>query len=179
MAETPARNNFNAFEKLGDGHDYVSKILEVIEHIRLFEDFGHDEIAVLARYLRCYRVDHGVEIIHEGESGDFMILIIEGSVEILKIDPRGLPQRLAVAGPGKTLGEMSLIDGEPRFASCVSQEPLVFAVLDREALIRLVSEEPKIGVKILMELLMLLNQRLRSVSGELMKCLENQRLRIR
>jgi len=34
-------------------------------------------------------------------------------------------------------------------------------------------------VKILMELLMLLNQRLRSVSGELMKCLDNQRLRIR
>ena len=46
-------------------------------------------------------------------------------------------------------------------------------------LIRLVSDDPKIGVKILMELLMLLNQRLRNVSGELMKCLENQRLRIR
>jgi CRP-like cAMP-binding protein len=74
---------------------------------------------------------------------------------------------------------MSLIDGEPRFASCVTASPTVFAVLDRDALIRVVSEEPKIGVKILMELLMLLNQRLRSVSSELMKSLENQRLRIR
>ena len=179
MADIPARDTYNAFEALGDGSDYVAQILEVIEHIRLFEDFDHEEIAILARYLRCFRVDMGAEIIHEGEPGDFMVLIIEGSVEILKLDPRGLPQRLAVAGPGKTLGEMSLIDGEPRFASCVSLERLVFAVLDREALIRIVSEEPKIGVKILMELLMLLNQRLRSVSGELMKCLENQRLRIR
>jgi CRP-like cAMP-binding protein len=74
---------------------------------------------------------------------------------------------------------MSLIDGEPRFASCVTLEPTCFAVLDRESLTRLVAEEPKIGVKILMELLMLLNQRLRTVSGELMKCLDNQRLRIR
>lgn len=168
-----------AFEPLGDAVAHVDRLLEIIEHIHLFEDFEHAEIDTLARYLRCYRADTGTEIIHEGEAGDFMLLLIEGSVEILKLDPRGLPQRLAVANPGKTLGEMSLIDGEPRFASCVTLEPTLFAVLDREALIRVVSEEPKIGVKILMELLMLLNQRLRSVSGELMKCLDNKRLRVR
>lgn len=170
---------FPALEPLGDGAGFVDRILEIIEHINLFEDFDRGEIETLARYLRCYRADAGMEIIKEGETGDFMLLLIDGNVEILKVDPRGLPQQLGVAGPGKTLGEMSLIDGEPRFASCVTAAPTIFAVLDRDALIRVVSEEPKIGVKILMELLMLLNQRLRSVSGELMRCLENQRLRIR
>jgi CRP/FNR family cyclic AMP-dependent transcriptional regulator len=170
---------FDQFQALGDGGGFVDRILDIIEHIHLFEDFERSEIETLSRYFRCYGADIGLGIIHEGTPGDFMLLLIEGSVEILKLDPRGLPQRLAVAGPGKTLGEMSLIDGEPRFASCVTLEPAIFAVLDRDALIRVVSEEPKIGVKILMELLMLLNQRLRSVSGELMKCLENQRLRIR
>lgn len=179
MTDSPLPDNFPAFEPLGDGGVFIDRILAIMEHIHLFEDFEREEIGVLARYLRCYRADAGMEIIKEGETGDFMMLLIEGSVEILKIDPRGLPQRLGIAGPGKTLGEMSLIDGEPRFASCVTDAPTIFAVLDRDALIRVVSEEPKIGVKILMELLMLLNQRLRTVSGELMKCLENQRLRIR
>lgn len=179
MRNSPSTASFAAFESLGDAVGHVDRILEIIEHIHLFEDFEREEIDILAHYLRCYRADLGAEIIREAEPGDFMVLVIDGSVEIIKIDPRGLPQRLAVAGPGKTLGEMSLIDGEPRFASCVTLESTVFAVLDREALIRLVSEEPKIGVKILMELLMLLNQRLRSVSSELMKCLENKRLRIR
>lgn len=174
-----ADTHFAGFESLGDASAYVDRILEVIAHIRLFEDFARAEVAGLARYLRCYRVAAGQEVIREGEPGDFMLLLIEGGVEILKIDPRGLPQRLAVAGPGKTLGEMSLIDGEPRFASCVTLEPTTIAVLDRAALIRIVSEEPQIGVKILMELLMLLNQRLRAVSGELMRCVENKRLRIR
>jgi CRP-like cAMP-binding protein len=172
-------DHFAAFEYLGDAVGFVDRILEIIEHIHLFEDFEREEIDTLARYMRCYRADNGAEIIHEGEPGDFMMLVIDGSVEILKIDPRGLPQRMATAGPGKTLGEMSLIDGEPRFASCVTLESTLFAVLDREGLIRVVSEEPKIGVKILMELLMLLNQRLRSVSGDLMKCLDNKRLRLR
>jgi CRP-like cAMP-binding protein len=169
---------FAAFAPLGDATGFVDRIHEIIEHIRLFEDFERTEIDTLTRYLRCYRADAGVEIIREGEPGDFMLLLIEGSVEILKLDPRGLPQRLATAGPGKTLGEMSLIDGEPRFASCVTLEATIFAVLDRATLTRVVSEEPKTGVKLLMELLMLLNQRLRAVSGELMRCLDNRRLRI-
>jgi CRP-like cAMP-binding protein len=179
MNATANPDPFSAFESLGDASAFVDRILEVIEHIHLFEDFERAEIGTLVRYLRCYRATAGSEIIREGTLGDFMLLLVEGSVEIVKLSPRGLPQRLAVVGPGKTLGEMSLIDGEPRFASCVTLEDTVFAVLDRDTLIRVVSEEPKIGVKILMELLMLLNQRLRSVSGELMRSLENQRLRIR
>lgn len=179
MRESSTPDSFAACEALGDATRFVDRILDSIEHIRLFEDFERQEIATLARYLRSYRAPAGSEIIHEGDAGDFMLLLIEGNVEILKLDPRGLPQRLGISGPGKTLGEMSLIDGEPRFASCVTLEPVLFAVLDRDALIRVVAEEPKIGVKILMELLMLLNQRLRNVSGELMKCLDNRRLRIR
>lgn len=179
MTATSASNRFDAFLALGDATGFVDRILEIIEHIRLFEDFEHAEIEILARHLRCYRAEAGAEIIREGAPGDFMVLVIEGNIEILKLDPRGLPQRLGLAGPGKTLGEMSLIDGEPRFASCVTLEPTIFAVLDRDALIRIVHEEPRFGVKLLMELLMLLNQRLRTVSGELMKCMENQRLRIR
>ncbi|MEW6163519.1 MAG: cyclic nucleotide-binding domain-containing protein [Pseudomonadota bacterium] len=179
MSDPAVPEPFAAFESFGDASGFVDHILEIIEHIHLFEDFERAEIDALARYLKTYRAPAGAEIIHEGDPGDFMLLLIEGSVEILKVDPRGLPQRLALAGPGKTLGEMSLIDGEPRFASCVTLEPTLFAVLDRDALIRVVAEEPKIGVKILMELLMLLNQRLRNVSSELMKCMENRRLRIR
>jgi CRP-like cAMP-binding protein len=73
---------------------------------------------------------------------------------------------------------MSLIDGEPRFASCVTLESSVFAVLDREALTRMLTEESRVGVKILVELLTLLNQRLRGLGNELMKCRDNQRLRV-
>lgn len=179
MTSSYPTDPFAALQSLGTGSAHVDRILDIIEHIRLFEDFERAEIERLASYMRCYRADIGIEIIREDELGDCMLLLLEGSVEILKRDRQGLPQRLAVDGPGKTLGEMSLIDGEPRFASCVTLAPTLFAVLDRDNLTRLVAEEPKTGVKILMELLMLLNRRLRMVSGELMKCLEDRRLRIR
>jgi len=43
----------------------------------------------------------------------------------------------------------------------------------------MIAEQPRVGVKLMMELLMLLNQRLRNVSGQLMECMEARRSRIR
>ena len=166
-------------EYLGDAVPFVGRIREIIEVIQLFEDFGKQELEHLAVYMSCYRAPAGTEIIRDGETGDFMLLLIEGSVEIMKKDATGLPARIGLAEPGKTLGEMSLIDGEPRFASCVALDTVELAVLDRESLSRIIAEEPRIGVKLMMELLMLLNQRLRSVSAQLMDCMEARRSRIR
>ena len=166
-------------EFLGDAMPFVGRIREIIEAIQLFEDFEPDELEGLARYMRCYRAPLGTEIIREGDDGDFMLLLLDGSVEIVKKDVRGLAQIMGSAGPGKTLGEMSLIDGEPRFASCVALETVEIAVLDRESLSRIIAEEPRIGVKLMMELLMLLNQRLRNVSAQLLTCMEARRSRIR
>jgi len=172
-------DTFGKLEMLGDAVPFVGRIREIIEAIQLFEDFEPEELNHLARYMRCYKAVEGTEIIHEGEPGDFMMLILDGSVEIVKKDHRGLPAQIATAGPGKTLGEMSLIDGEPRFASCIALGELEFAVLDRESLSRLIADQPRVGVKLMMEFLMLLNERLRSVSSQLMECMEARRNRIR
>lgn len=178
-AQTANADPFAALQALGSAAAHVDRIMAISEHIPLCEDFSRAEIDLLAQYMRCYRADIGVEILREGEPGDGMLMLIEGSVEIIKRGYQGLPHRLAIVGPGRTIGEMSLIDGEPRFASCMTLAPTLLAVLDRAALARLLAEQPKIGIKLLMGLLMLLNQRLRSVSEELIKCLDNQRLRIR
>lgn len=171
-------DHFPKLEHLGDAVQYVQRIHEIIQHIDLFDDFDEDELAHLAAYMECYRAPAGSEIIREADPGDFMLMIIEGTVEIMRKDTTGVPARIGNAGPGKTLGEMSLIDGEPRFASCIATSELVFAVLDRARLTHLIADEPRIGVKILMELLMLLNQRLRVVSKQLMQCLEKRLPRI-
>mgnify|MGYP000894103123 FL=1 len=163
---------------MGSATPHVNRILEIIAHIQLFEDFDADEIASLARYMMSFEVPKGTEIISEGEEGDYMLLILDGSIEIVKKGVNGLPARVGVAGPGKTLGEMSVIDGEPRFASCIAETDVSFAVLDRESLSRILAEEPRMGIKLLMELLMLLNQRLRIVSNDLMKCMAEKQKRI-
>jgi CRP-like cAMP-binding protein len=166
-------------EYLGDALPFVARIREIIDVIKMFEDFEVLELERLAGYMRCYRAPLATEIIREAEDGDFMLLLLNGSIEIVKQDLRGLPQSLDIARPGRTLGEMSLIDGAPRFASCIALETVEFALLDRETLSRIIAEEPRIGVKLMTQLLMVSNQRLRNVSARLLDCMEARRSRIR
>ena len=67
-----------------------------------------------------------------------------------------------------------MIDGEPRFGTCVAIEPVLIAVMQRESLARIIVEQPMLGAKILMELVLMLSQRLRATSARLVQALDAQ-----
>jgi CRP-like cAMP-binding protein len=140
----------------------------------LLENFSHPEVELLAQFMSVHRAQPGAEIIREGEGGDFMLMLLEGRVDVLKRDRWNSPQLLSSVEAGRTLGEMSMIDGEPRFATCVAAEPSLIAVLDRESLARIIVEQPLLGAKILMELVLMLSHRLRATSQRLLGLLDDE-----
>ncbi|GAB4167235.1 MAG: cyclic nucleotide-binding domain-containing protein [Rhodocyclaceae bacterium] len=155
------------FAHLGRATRFVDRILAILDHIALFEDFDRDDIGKLAAYMPCYSVPAGVQLIREGDEGDFLVLLLSGSVGIVKRDRSGQDKAVATVGVGKTLGEMSMIDGKPRAASCIALTDTMFALLDRDSLSRILTEEPELGIKFLIELVQLLAQRLRQTTGQL------------
>lgn len=70
------------------------------------------------------RLDHyerlgfsaGDTLMSQGEIGTFALFIDSGEVEILVRDQQG-EKRVAVVGAGDLVGEMALVDGEPRSAT--------------------------------------------------------------
>jgi CRP/FNR family transcriptional regulator, cyclic AMP receptor protein len=140
----------------------------------LLENFSQPEVLLLAQFMEVYRAPPGAEIIREGAGGDFMLMLLEGRIEVHKRDRWNTPQLLASVESGRTLGEMSMIDGEPRFATCVAAEPSLIAVLDRESLARIIVEQPLLGAKVLMELVLMLSHRLRATSQRLLGLLDEQ-----
>ena len=161
-------------EHLGDATKFAPKIHALIPKCSLLENFSPAEVRLLAHFMDVYRAPAGVEVIREGDGGDFMLMVLEGKIEVLKRDRWNTPQVLAAAEAGRTLGEMSMIDGEPRFATCVAAEPSLMAVLDRESLARIIVEQPLLGAKILMELVLMLSHRLRATSQRLLGLLDEQ-----
>ena len=175
MAETAEQTRLEQLESLGDAIQFAGKIHGLITFSPLFENFNLAEIRLLSHFMRVYRAGTGIEVIREGEAGDFMLLLIEGRIEVFKQDRWNAPRLIAVIGPGQSLGEMSMIDGEPRFASCIAAEPCLFAALTRESLARIILEQPILGAKILMELVLMLSQRLRQTSGKLMAYMDREK----
>jgi CRP-like cAMP-binding protein len=161
-------------EHLGDATQFADPLHALIPKCALLENFSHSEVRLLAHFMDVYRAEAGVEVIREGDGGDFMLMLIEGKVEVRKRDRWNTPQLIAVVEPGKVLGEMSMIDGEARFATCVAIEPVLVAMLDRESLARIIVEQPMLGAKVLMELVLMLSQRLRATSQRLLDALDEQ-----
>ncbi|TAK85581.1 MAG: cyclic nucleotide-binding domain-containing protein [Betaproteobacteria bacterium] len=172
MAERPQQ--LAHLEFLGDALRFSTQIHALIPKCALLENFSPEEVKLLAHFMDVYRAEPAIEIIREGEGGDFMLMILEGKMEVQKRDRWNTPQLIATVGAGQTLGEMSMIDGEPRFATCVATEPALIAVLHRESLARIIVEQPMLGAKILMELVLMLSQRLRA-TGERMLGLIDER----
>src|SRR5262247_1262866 len=151
--------------------------MELVETQRLplLEQFNLAEIRLMNHFMHVYRAQAGQEIIREGEAGDFMMIVIEGRIEVFKQDRWNVPRLIAVVEEGKTVGEMSMIDGEPRFATCVAVEPTLIAVLTADHLARIILEQPILGAKILMQLALMLSQRLRQTSARLVEFVDKQR----
>jgi len=159
-------------EDLGSGSSYASPIFDLVGHSTFFAEFAREDIEVLAQYMRVYRAQAGQAIIREGDEGDFMLLVISGSVDIFKSNAEQEQQLMTSVGPGMTLGEMSMIDGEPRFATCIVTDTTVFAVLTRDAMAKIILERPSLGTKILIVLVTMLTHRLRQTSARLLQYME-------
>jgi CRP/FNR family transcriptional regulator, cyclic AMP receptor protein len=162
-------------EHLGDATQFATRLHAMVPYSPLFENLNLAEIRLMSHFMQVYRAQVGQEVIREGDAGDFMMFVIEGRIEVFKQDSHHAPRLIAVVDAGKTLGEMSMIDGEPRFATCIADNASLLGVLTRENLARIILEQPILGAKILMELVLMLSQRLRQTSSRLLSALDHER----
>lgn len=154
---------------LGRADKYEDDIFEIINHIKLFDKFSMDEVKSLCRFMQCYAAPRDYALIQEGDVGDYLLLILSGEISVTKVTIAGKLAKVAEVGIGGTLGEMSMIDGQPRFATCTTVLPTDFAVLTRESFNNVLIQMPRLGNKLLLTLLQSTTSRLRDSCERLMK----------
>jgi CRP/FNR family cyclic AMP-dependent transcriptional regulator len=69
-------------------------------------------------------------LIHEGDVGDALYIILSGRVKVYASNEAGREVVINFHGPGEYVGEMSL-DGSPRSASVITVEPTTCAIVNR------------------------------------------------
>jgi CRP/FNR family transcriptional regulator, cyclic AMP receptor protein len=149
----------------------------------LLQDFTPGEADLLGACMLRVRAAPGQLLIEEGEASDWMMVLLVGTVDVSKrkvgaaSDDQDATDttRLAVIKEGAVIGEMSMLDGEPRYASCLALSQVDAAVLSRAAVSQLIATEPAVAAKLLVKLTQLLAQRLRNTSSQLVKALQFQR----
>jgi CRP-like cAMP-binding protein len=164
----PRLSALQGLTPLGCASRYEDEIFGILDHIQLLEDLGYAEISQLCAKMECFSAKRGDVIMKESDDGDFLGIILTGEVAVVKNHGSEEEKQLAIVGPGTSLGEMSLINGKPRFATCVAWEPTDIAVLTRDTIYDILVLHPSLGNKVLLILLQITSQRLRETSNRLL-----------
>jgi CRP/FNR family transcriptional regulator, cyclic AMP receptor protein len=165
-------DTLHRFERVVDNATVEEELSTLVGRAPLFSEFTREDVKTLAEYMGVYRAQANETIIREGDMGDYMLLIVRGEVDILKRGLQREQQQMTSVGAGTTIGEMSMIDGEPRFATCRTTQATTFSVLTRDNMAKIIHDQPQLGAKILVKLVTMLAARLRQTSGKLMSYME-------
>ena len=94
----------------------------------------------------------GKELLSQGEAGDSMLILTEGSARVSMLSPHGREIVLAYAEPGAVLGEIALLDGGERTASVVATSAGVALQLGRNALRDFAASHPDFAWSLMQQL---------------------------
>jgi CRP/FNR family transcriptional regulator, cyclic AMP receptor protein len=129
-----------------------------------------DEARIVVSYMQPRKFPEGTVFIQEGDKNntDYMVLVLDGEVTVESIVvSRTTPVTTAVLGAGSLLGEMGIVDGEPRSATCTATSQVRAAIFSRSALEALITEHPAIGAKFMMSISLRIAVRMRDTAEKL------------
>lgn len=145
----------------------LDEIRDMLLNSPLLSNFPATDILSAAGYFSLNHVDKGEVIFKEGEMGTFMCLIIEGAVSVQKSNCDGDDVELANLPVGRTFGEMAVLDGERRSATCTVAMDTTLLVLSKNSLEKMMIESPRIAAKVIRAIAISLSRRLRMADGKL------------
>lgn len=93
---------------------------------------------------RTQEVPAGTTIFREGDAGQEMYGIVDGTVEL-----RSGGKVLRTLGPDDVFGEMALIDKTPRSATAIAVTDCVLASIDQRRFLFLVQETPMFALQVM------------------------------
>ena len=149
------------------GADHVAELLSAQEALT---NLSLEAARVVVSYMTPSFYPADTTFIREGDSGDngFMALLVEGDVVVERITvSRTDPVTIRVLGPGSLIGEIGLVDHEPRSASCTASSDVWCAVLTREAVEAMIAEQPAVAARLLLGISANIAERLRDTNRQL------------
>ena len=118
--------------------------MKALDRVDLFGPLDRDCRAHVANGLRAQHFGAGEDIIRQDAPGDSLFIIDRGLVEV-RVQVDGAHRSLAQLGPGKFFGEMSLMTGERRQATCTAVTDTVCYVLDQAAFRYVLDTRPSLA----------------------------------
>lgn len=133
-----------------------------LRRVPMFAELGQDELRLLCERSAEERLTAGDVLFREGDEGDAAFVITAGALEIVK-EGQDRDVVLAVRRAGEVIGEMALLQDEPRMATARARDEVTLVRIPRPAITELVETSPA-AVRALFDMVL---ERLRETQAQL------------
>ena len=135
---------------------------DTLAHVELFSSLDKKELQTLAKSSQERTYSAGTKLFSQGDSGSGLYILKSGKVSITQMSgTEGTEKEINTAGAGETLGEMALLDDQPRSATVTAVEDVTALLLPVWDFRGVIKSHPDIALKLLASL----SRRLRKVQG--------------
>lgn len=132
------------------------------KELRLFHFLEEDDLVKIARYFECRQVPAGQTLWREGDACGNVAFIVSGRVEVKKqTEFKGKEVVIGVYSKGAIVGELCVLDGSPRSVTAVALDDASLLLLSREDFENMLNKYPRLGVKLLKDMLFAVSTRLK------------------
>ncbi|MFJ3524768.1 cyclic nucleotide-binding domain-containing protein [Pseudomonas sp. NPDC090203] len=145
-----------------------NEIREMLMDCGLFLALTPADFSAAAGYFSISNIEKGEAIFNEGDAGTFMCIIHSGTVSVQKVNGEGKPVETAILRAGRAFGEMAVLDGERRSASCIAASSCYLLNLGRDSLDKMLNDAPKVAAKIIRAIAIAMSKRLRMMDGQVL-----------
>jgi len=135
---------------------------DTLASVGLFSSLDKKELQTLATSSQERTYSAGTKLFSQGDSGSGLYILKSGKVSITQASgPNGAEKEINTAEAGEALGEMALLDDQPRSATVTAVEDVTALLLPIWEFRGVVKAHPDIALK----LLAVLSRRLRKAQG--------------
>jgi len=135
----------------------MSDAIEVLRPVELFQHLDDEQLSKLAAHSREVQFRKNAILMTEGDAGESMYVIQSGLVKVFVSDEDGKELVLYEQGAGAVIGDIALLDDEPRSASVSTLDKTTALMIGKSSFIQCLKESPEMGLGIIRSL----TQRLR------------------
>jgi len=124
---------------------FEDPFLQMIADVPMFKGLDEKSIRRFSGVLKTRSFTDGTEIITQGQPGDNLYVILDGTVAVIQQDSDDNELELTELGEGDCFGEMSLLTGEPCSATIRSKGPATLLSLFKDDFQLMLAEYPSIS----------------------------------
>lgn len=125
--------------------------MDAAAKVDLFQSLSKKELEEMAKEIRPHLYRATQQIVHQGDVGDSMYIIGEGTAEVyseLKKKGKTTKHHLALLGPNTYFGDMALLLGEKRSASVAAKTDMITFKISKEIMHPILKKRPEIAKKL-------------------------------